>query len=88
MPTATGAETIAERLLRKRTELAAVRTALARSTVNGESFNLTGAAVTQVAFEKLEAREVRLAAEVRRLEARAAGAGFPTALAHTQTRVA
>ena len=74
MPTAQGGETIAERLTRLRAELIRVRAALARGETNGTANNIGGAAaITEIAFERLERREGRLQEQITVLEARLAG---------------
>lgn len=73
MPTATGAETIGERLRRLRTDLARVRETLARAESNGQSFSLGGTAATEIAYERARARARELQTEIAALEARLAG---------------
>ena len=87
MPTATGAETIGERLTRLRTELARVRKTIERNETNGQGFNIGGTAVTQIAYERALERERRLTAEIRTLEARVAGSAARPGLAVTVTRM-
>jgi hypothetical protein len=73
MPTATGSETIGERLDRLRVELTRVRATIERHETNGASFAIGGAAVTQVAYDRALARCARLEGQIRQLEARLAG---------------
>jgi hypothetical protein len=84
MPTVSGGETIGERLTRLRSDLARVRATIARHENNGSSWSMGGTAVTEIAYERAQAREKELAAEVRSLEARIAGGRSSTAaLTHT-----
>lgn len=86
MPTATGAETIGERLTRLRTELSRVRDTLARAEGNGASFAMGGSAgtqVTEISYERALKRRRELEREIGDLERRLAGgtraaAGFAT----------
>jgi hypothetical protein len=87
MPTPTGAETIGERLTRKRAELAAARLVIDRAAKNGQSFNINGTAVTEMAIERAEERVRRLESEIRSLEARLAGGAARPGLALTRTRI-
>lgn len=87
MPTATGAETIGERLKRLRTELSRVRDTLARSEGNGGAFNLGGTQVTEIAYERAQARERELAREIQTLEARLAGSAARPGFAQTATKL-
>ena len=87
MPTATGAETIAERLTRLRAELARVRLTIARSETNGSDFRTGSTAVTQIAYERALGRERELKAGIATLEARLAGSPARPGVAYTQTRM-
>ena len=73
MPTATGAETIGERLARLRADLARVRQVIERQETNGQSFNIGGTSINQIAYERAQQRRGELEEQIRRLEARAAG---------------
>lgn len=84
MPTATGGETITERLTRLRAELARVRLVIERSENNGSSFNLGGTAVTQIAYERALDRERKLTADIATLDARLAGSPARPGLAVTR----
>lgn len=85
MPTATGAETIRERLTRLRTELARVRGTIERSENNGSGFNIGGTQVTQIAYERALDRARVLESEISALEARLAGSAARRGLAVTKT---
>lgn len=87
MPTPTGAETIAERLERLRSELADARLVVQRVSRNGQSVSLGGAAVTEMSAERAAERITRLESQIRSLEARLAGGRAATGLAHTVTRI-
>lgn len=87
MPTATGAETIGERLTRLRTDLARVRATIQRQETNGSTFNLGGTAVTQIAYERALQRERELTADIATLEARLSGTAARPGIAVTQTRM-
>ncbi len=87
MPTATGAETIAERLTRLRAELARARLVVQRASTNGQSFAVNGTAITEIAVERAQETAVRLEKQIRSLENRLAGTRTPSGLAHTRTRV-
>lgn len=87
MPTASGAETIAERLTRLRADLARVRATRARAENNGQSFAAGGAAVTEIAYERLDTREAKLLSAIGALEARLDGSGSRPGLAVTVTRM-
>lgn len=73
MPTATGGETIDERLVRLRADLARVRNTIARHETNGQSFNMGGAQVTQIAYEHAVRRQTDLQSEILGLEQRKTG---------------
>lgn len=73
MPTASGAETVGERLTRLRADLTRVRETIARAETNGSSFNMGGTQVTQVAYERAIARERSIEQQIRSLEARVDG---------------
>lgn len=74
MPTPTGAETIGERLIRLRTELARVRQTIARSETNGADAMMgMGTRITQIAYERAIERERDLVAEISALEGRLSG---------------
>ena len=85
MPTAIGAETIGERLTRLRTELAGVRTSIARTETNGASFSMGGVSVSSIAHERLLERAARLEAEITGLEARVSGVCDSSRVAVTRT---
>ena len=87
MPTPQGAETIGERLRRLRDDLTRVRAALARQTENGASFGVPGVQATEIAFERLSARERALALEIAGLEGRLAGSVASPAVVQLQTRL-
>lgn len=87
MPTATGAETIAERLTRLRADLTRVRATIARSETNGSEFRTGGTAVTQIAYERALDRERTIAAEISSLESRLAGSAARSGIVLTQTRM-
>ena len=87
MPTATGAETIGERLTRLRADQARVRATIQRSETNGSQFNLGGTAVTQIAYERALQRERELTAEISTLEARLSGSAARPGIALTKTRM-
>ena len=87
MPTATGGETIGEKLTRLRTALAGVRATIERSETNGSEFRIGGAAVTQIAYERALERERDLMAQIAVLDARLAGSATRPGLAQTQTRM-
>lgn len=86
MPTDTGAETICERLTRLRAELARVRTTIERAEKNGQSFGIRGTNVTQIAYERAEARATKLESQIRTLEARLSGSGARPGIATLQSR--
>lgn len=73
MPTATGKETIAEKLTRLRADLVDVRTAIKRATLLGSSFSDRGVSFSSVAIADLRSRERNLELEISRLEDRVAG---------------
>lgn len=85
MPTDTGGETISERLTRLRTELTRVRATIERHESMGQSWNIGGAAVSQIAYERALTREGKLAAQIAALEARLAGAKSRPGLAISGT---
>lgn len=87
MPTASGGETIDERLIRLRNELTRVRATIERSENNGGSFNIGGAQVTQIAYERAIKREKQLEEQIRVLEARLAGGRTGLRKATTVTRM-
>lgn len=88
MPTATGGETIGERLTRLRAELARVRTTIERHEGNGQSVSFGGTAVTEIAYERALARQEKLEREIRALEARLSGQGSaPQGLYQAVTRM-
>jgi hypothetical protein len=87
MPTTTGGETINERLTRLRAELVRVRATIARSETNGGSFNIGGAAVTQIAYERAISRERDLNAQIAQLESRLTGSLGGLAMATAVTRM-
>lgn len=73
MPTATGGETIGERLLRLRVDLVRVRETIQRSESNGQSFGVNSSSVSQIAYESALVREKKLMREIHKLELRLAG---------------
>lgn len=87
MATATGGETINERLARLRASLARVRDTIARAENNGASNNIGGAAVTEIAYERAIQRERQLVAEIGALEARLSGSAARPGIAIFQTRM-
>lgn len=87
MPTATGAETIAERLTRLRAELTRVRATIARSETNGSEFRTGGTAVTQIAYERALDRERKLTEQISTLEARLVGSPARPGIAVTRNRL-
>lgn len=87
MPTATGAETIGERLARLRRDLARVRQTIERNETNGQGFNIGGTAVTQVAYDRALERERSLCREIASLEARLTGSAARPGVAVTVTRM-
>ena len=87
MPTATGAETIGERLTRLRADLARVRATIQRSETNGSQFSLGGTAVTQIDYERALERERSLTSEIANLEARLSGSSARSGVAITKTRM-
>jgi hypothetical protein len=87
MPTASGAETIGERLTRLRADQARVRATIQRQETNGSQFNLGGTAVTQIAYERALERERSLTAQIADLDARLAGSSARSGVAYTQTRM-
>lgn len=87
MPTDTGAETIGERLARKRGELADARAVVTRSRRNGASFDVGGTAVTQIAIDRAREDVDRLESEIKTLEARLGGGRRKPGLARTVSRV-
>ncbi len=87
MPTALGGETINERLTRLRAELVRVRATIARSETNGGSFNIGGASVTQIAYERALSREREINTQIAQLEARLAGSQAGLAMATAVTRM-
>lgn len=86
MPTATGAETIAERLTRHRAALVRVRETIARHETNGQANNLGGVMVTEIAYDRALGRQRELEAALLTLEARLAGDATRSGLAQLQTR--
>ena len=87
MPTATGGETIGERLTRLRADLVRVRATIARAENNGQSNSMGGAAVTEIAYERALARERELTPQIAALEARLTGSGARPGIAVTVTRM-
>jgi len=87
MPTATGGETINERLTRLRTELTRVRSTIANSENNGSSFSIGGTSVTQIAYERALKRQQQLMREIHALEARLSGSRTGSAMAQTVTKM-
>ena len=87
MPTASGAETIAERLTRLRADLARVRAARARAENNGQANAMGGAAITEISYERFDTRETTLTAQISSLEARLDGNGSRPGLAVTVTKM-
>jgi hypothetical protein len=87
MPTATGGETIDERLTRLRTELSRVRNSISRGLDNGTAYQIGGVAMTEIRAEWKERREKQLEAEIRTLEARKAGSRSGLRSAQTITRM-
>lgn len=87
MPTPTGGETLGERLLRCRAELARVDRTLARHEDNGQSVNLGGTAVTEIAYERALERRESLRREIRDCEAQANGSQARSNVAIAQTRM-
>lgn len=77
MPTATGAETIGDRLTRLRVDLARVRGTIERMENNGQSFGVNSSNVNQIAYERATQREKELSKQVRKLELRLAGVKRP-----------
>lgn len=73
MPTPTGSETIGERLTRFRDELTRVRETLARHESNGQSTNIGGTSITEIAYERAQSRETKLSRQIQALEARLTG---------------
>jgi len=69
MPTSSGGETRTEKLARLRTDLSRVRDTIARALNNGQTFNIGGTQVTQVAYEHAVRREQQLSQQVAALEA-------------------
>ena len=87
MPTATGGETIDERLTRLRADLARVRQTIARAVANGQGFSIGGTAVSQVAYDRALQRQRELEPQITALEARKAGTGARPGLAVTVTKM-
>lgn len=87
MPTSTGAETIGERLARLRAELARVRDTIARAEGNGAEWQMGGTAITEIAYERAQARRRELEAEISNLEARLAGSAARAGLAQIAVRL-
>lgn len=85
MPTASGAETNAEKLARLRTELTRVRALIARHETNAQSYNIGGTAVTEVAYERAIKREAQLEQQVALLEAKLDGITPRSILVRTVT---
>lgn len=83
MPTATGGETIGERLTRLRAELVVLRAAHTRALKNGSSFSMGGVAVSSHAIESYRAQERALTSKIARLEARLSGTCDATNIANT-----
>jgi hypothetical protein len=82
-----GRETIGERLVRLRTELASTRLVIQRAEANGQSFSVNGTAVTNIAVDQAEKRAKRLERQIAALEARLVGGKPANGLAHTVTRI-
>jgi hypothetical protein len=87
MPTASGAETIGERLTRLRADLARVRATIQRAESNGQSNMMGGASVTEIAYERAQMRQRELTAEIASLEARLSGSAARPGMALTVTRI-
>lgn len=85
MPTDTGGETIRERLVRLRASLARVRDTIARAESNGQSNDIGGTAVTEIAYERALRRERDLLAEIGGYEARLLGSPARAGIAVTRT---
>ena len=86
MPTDVGGETIGERLTRLRAELTRVRATIARAENNGQSNLIGGAAVTEIAYERAQARRRELEPQIVTLENRLSGTGSAPGVAVTVTR--
>lgn len=87
MPTASGGETIGERLTRLRADLARVRLTIARALNNGQSNVMGGTSVTEIAYERARTSEREITAEIAGLEARLSGSAARPGLALTVTRI-
>jgi hypothetical protein len=70
MPTPEGGETIGERLDRYRTELVRARAVIENAESNGQSFNVNGTGVTQIAYEQAQGRIRELESKIANLEIR------------------
>lgn len=87
MPTPTGGETIGEALKRLRSDLASLRASRKRAQDNGQSSNLGGAAVTEIAYERYAEREAAITSQISGLEARLSGSGARPGIALTVTKL-
>lgn len=85
MPTESGGETIRERLDRLRASLSRVRDTIARAENNGQSSDVGGTQITEIAYERAVRRERELTSEISDLEARIMGSSARTGLAVTRT---
>ena len=86
MPTPTGAETIAEALTRLRADLVRVRNTIARAENNGQSNDIGGAQVTEIAYDRALTRAREISGQIANLEARLAGTSGRNGLAVTVTK--
>ncbi|MEO0797175.1 MAG: hypothetical protein AAFX93_18635 [Verrucomicrobiota bacterium] len=82
-----GRETIDERIDRLEAELDRVRVTIANHENNGQSFNISGTAITQVAYEKALDRQGKLERLIDALYSRKEGSHKPSAPGQTVTRM-
>lgn len=85
MPTESGGETIGERLARLRSALVRTRATIERAENNGQSNNMGGALITEIAYDRALARERELTRDIATLEARLSGSKARPGIAVTRT---
>lgn len=88
MPTTSGKETIAERLVRLRADLTRARATVARAENNGAANNIGGASVTEIAYDRARDRVRELERQIEALEGRLTGTARRPGMAQFVTRSA
>lgn len=87
MPTATGGDTIGERLQKLRVDLTRVETTIARAESSGQSRDIGGGSVTEIAYERALESRTRLQGQILKLEQRLNGSAGAVQSIVLQTRM-